>query len=172
MSSMSYPLNLGLGESPDPELEPAVWQELHKLQLAAKYIAANLGVSTSAGSNADLIAGSPGEGVTVQDYARIQITPAFNVPAGSVLELNGTGFTLTSAANPYPVGYAETAISAGSTGYITLLGMVHYAPGGLVPGIKYYVDNAVAGGITSAIGGRFVGQAFDTDVLFFDPQRA
>lgn len=174
MAGIGYPINLGLGDAPDSEITPEVWQELNKLSLACKHIAAALGVgAVVGGNNGEHLVGTPAAGVTVQDFARIQIVPGFTVPAGSVLELNGTAVQLTSGSYPYPVAFAEETIPAGTAGQVTLLGMVHYPAGGLTPGAKYYIDYAVAGGITSnpTGAGNFIGQAFAPEVLFFDPVR-
>ena len=165
MAGISYPINLGLGDAPDQSLDPAVWVELNKLQLAAKYIAANLGTAYG-GTN-----GLAGSSVTVQDYCRIKKIVNFNCPAGSVLEIGPLTCHLTSAAYPYPMAFAEVGGVSGSAVDLILYGMVYYAPGGLLPGMRYYLDLAVPGGISTTVNNKFIGQAFSPTNLFFDPVR-
>lgn len=166
-----YSVNLGLGDAPDPSLDSAVWQEMLKLQLAAKFIAQALGFVSLTN---EAIATIPGlEGVTVQNYAKVKKLTPVQIPAGSIVELEGVdGVHLTSSAHPYPVGFCETLAPAGSTAELILLGMCHYAPSNLVPGAKYYLNLANPGRITTATGGRFVGQAFANNALWFDPVRS
>ena len=173
MAGMSYSLNLSLGDAPDANLPPEVWQELNKLSLACKFIANSLQTISQGGSNAAHLVGTPAEGVSIQDYAQVQIIPSFHVTPGMVLELAGyEGINPTSGTHPYPVAMSEGDIPAGTSGFVTLLGMVWYQPGGLTPGAKYYVDQATSGAITTnPAAGRFVGQAFAADVIFFDPIR-
>lgn len=170
MSGMSYSLNLGLGDAPDSNLPPDVWEELNKLSLACKHIANALGLGSTGSSNPHL-AGTPGVDVTIQNYAKVRRTVSIDIPAGSVVEFGDTATYLTSGSYPYPIAFSESHISAGGTGEFIMLGMVYYAPGGLVPGAKYYVNYSVAGGISSSGTGRYVGQAFAADILYFDPVR-
>lgn len=169
-----YPINLGLGDSPDPGLDGDIWAELLKLQLAAKYIAAEIAASpldfVPSGSNPALT-GSPAAGVTIQNYSKLRRVATVDIPAGSVLELNNTQTFPTSGAYPFPSAYAEAAIPAGTPGEVILLGMVYYPANNLTPGAKYYVEPSIAGGISTAGNGRFVGQAFASNILFFDPVR-
>lgn len=169
-----YPINLGLGEAPDPDLSGDIWQELNKLQLAAKYIAAEIAASpldfTPSGSNPAL-AGSPAAGVTIQNYSKLRRVATVDIPAGSVLELNGTQTFPTSSSYPFPSAYAEAAIPANTAGEVILLGMVYYPANNLTPGAKYYMNPSVPGGISSSPTGTYIGQAFATNILFFDPAK-
>lgn len=169
-----YPINLGLGESPDPDLKGDIWAELLKLQLAAKYIAAEIASSPldfePSGSNPAL-AGSPAAGVTIQNYAKLRRVATVHIPAGSVLELDGTNTYPTDGGHPFASAYAESEIPQGTAGEVILLGMVYYPANNLTPGAKYYLNTGVAGGISSSQTGPFVGQAFATNILFFDPSR-
>lgn len=169
--SSGYPINLGLGDAPDPALDAAVWQELNKLQLAAKFIAQAMGFVSLTN---EAIAGIPGlENVTVQNYAKVKKLTPIRIPAGSIVELeNATDIHLTSSAHPYPVGFCETETPAGGIAELILLGMCHYAPSNLTPGAKYYLNLATPGQITTLPGGRFVGQAFAINALWFDPVRS
>src|SRR5512139_1847936 len=164
-----YGINLGLGDAPDPELTSGVWQELNKLQLAAKFIAQSMGFVSLTNDN---LAGIPGiEGVTVQNYAKVKKYTSFKIPAGSVVELQGANdIYLTSNSYPYPVAFCETEAPAGTMAELILLGMCFYAPNNLIPGAKYYLNLNAPGGIATG-GGRFVGQAFATNALWFDPVR-
>lgn len=164
-----YPINLGLGDAPDPELNSTVWQEINKLQLAAKFIAQSMGFVSLTNENITL----PGfEGVTVQNYAKIKKQVSFYVPPGSVVELELSNTVhLTSSAHPYPVAFCEDGANAGETAELILLGLCYFAPNNLVAGAKYYLNLSVPGGITTNPGGRFIGQAFASDVLWFDPVR-
>lgn len=174
MATPGYPINLGLGDSPDPELDKALWDELNKLQLATKFIATELATSAldfvPSGSNPALT-GSPAAGVTIQNYSKLRRIASENIPAGSVLELNNTSTFLTSGSYPYPTAYAENAINAGAAGEVILLGMVYYPANNLTPGARYYVNPSFPGGILPYASGRFVGQAFASNILYFDPVR-
>lgn len=169
-----YPINLGLGEAPDPDLKGDIWQELNKLQLAAKYIAAEIAASPldyePSGQNSALV-GTLASGVTIQNYCKLRRIATVYIPAGSVLELNLTQTFPTDGSYPYPSAYAEKEIAAGSIGEVILLGMVFYPANNLVPGMKYYVNPSVPGGISSDVTGRYVGQSFASNLLFFDPAR-
>ena len=172
--SNGYPINLGLGDIPDPAIDPAVWQELQKISLAAKFIASSIGLTVTAGGVNEVVAADPVAGtVTVQEYAKIRKTAPVDIPAGSVVELEGSAEVyLTSSAHPYPVGFCEDFTPAGQTAELILLGMCHYAPANLTLGAKYYLDLANPGKITTVAGGRFVGQAFASNILWFDPVRS
>lgn len=165
-----YPINLGLGDAPDPELQSAVWHEINKLQLAAKFIAQAMGFVSLTNENITL----PGfEGVTVQNYAKVKKVVNFVIPAGSVVEFELSNTVhLTSSSHPYPVAFCEDGAAAGQEAEFILLGLCYYAPSNLIAGAKYYLDLVNPGKITTAAGGRFIGQAFANNVLWFDPVRS
>lgn len=167
MAVQNYALNLGLNDVPDDSLDPEVWAELNKVFLAAKALASALDSGTNPG-----IANTPGSTVTIQNYSKVYRSAPFFIPAGSVVEFFAATTQLTSGSYPYPSGFAEADIPANTIGEIIILGMVYYAPGGLIPGTRYYVNNSAPGAITSAAGGRFVGQAFAPNVLYFEPVRS
>jgi hypothetical protein len=177
---LSYPLNLGLGDAPDPALDSAVWHELNKLSLAAKFIASSLGLTLNSGEGSGAVIEAIPEiaGVTIQDYARLRKVTNEFLPAGSVVQLGDTtpGSTAvhkTSGTYPYPVAFCENQVDAGGVAELTLLGMVVYAPANLSLGAKYYIDTANPGMITAGSDnrGRYVGMAFAPNVLWFDPVR-
>ena len=169
--TISYPLNLGLGDSPDASLTPEVWQELNKLSLACKYIASSLSDGSSSGSNPAIV-GIPGVNITLQNYSKIKRVASQLLPAGSVVEFYADSTVLTTPSYPYATGYTEDEVAAGAVGTFIMLGLVYYPADTLVPGSRYYTDLTIPGGITTAGGGRYVGQAFATNALYFDPYRS
>jgi len=166
MAVQSYALNLGLNEVPDDSLDPAVWAELNKVFLAAKALADSMDSGVHPG-----LAGTPGSQIKLQNYAVMWRQPSVAIPAGSTVMFDQGIPVLTSSAKPFADGFTENAVAAGTPAPFIMAGLVYYPAGGLVTGSRYYVDNAVAGAITTATGGKFVGQAFSPFSLFFDPQR-
>lgn len=163
----SYALNLGLNEVPDDSIDPEVWRELQNIFQALK----NLADSMDSGSHPG-IAGTPGSQVKLQNYSIMYRTPSSFIPAGSVVMFNQGVPVLAGSANPYPDAYTETDAPAGVPSPFILTGVVYYPNGGLIPGARYYVNNGAPGTIVASPGaGRFVGQAFSSHTLFFDPQR-
>jgi hypothetical protein len=169
MAGLSYPINLGLGDVPDTNITPEVWQELNKLSLACKHIAGAMGLSAGSSGSYDLGIGNT---VTIQDYARVKRTVPYSMPAGSVVEFGNTDTQLVSSAYPYPTAFLQEAAATNTVAEFIMLGMVWYAPGGLVPGTKYYANNGVPGTISASVLGRYIGQAFTPNVLYFDPVRS
>lgn len=173
-------IDLGLPDIPDPQLEPVTWQEMQKVFQAAK----NLALALNGGNFTSNVSGSK---ITIQDYSVVYRTPTIDIPAGSVVQFGytesntATGAStfattivqttnLTSLSNPYPIAYTENYVSANILSAFIVLGAVNYPPANLIPGARYYVDYSIAGGISTAGTGRYVGQALDTDMLYFDPQ--
>jgi len=167
MAVQSYSLNLGLNDVPDDSIEPEVWRELNKVFLAVKAIADSMDSGVHPG-----LLGTPGEAVTIQNYSKVYRTPTVEIPAGRIVMFIADAVHLTSSTYNAPRGYAEKLIPANTIGEFTTLGMVYYPAGGLTPGARYWVDTTTGGGtITStyAAGRQFVGQAFGTHALYFEP---
>lgn len=164
MAKFSYALNLGLNDVPDDKIDPVVWEEMNKLFLACKLLADAFDSGVNPG-----LENTPGATVTLQNYSKIRRIASENMEAGSVVQLGQNSVYRTSSTYPIPGAFTENVQTAGVVGEFILCGMVYYAPGGLTNGVRYYVDTANPGRVTSATGGKFVGQAFGTHVLFFDP---
>jgi hypothetical protein len=167
---MSYPLDLGLGDAPDPSLSSDVWQELNKISLAAKFLASALtgGITTPSTSAVGTIQGLD---ITIQNYAKVRRVATVDIPAGSVVEFFGSETRLSSSSYPYPTAFTEETVPAGAAGTFILLGLVTKKNWNLSVGSKYYMDPNIPGGITTAAGSRFVGIALNSEALFFDPVR-
>lgn len=166
MSIRSYALNIGLNDIPDDSIEPAVWAEMQKVFLALKAISDSMDSGVHPG-----LAGTPGSQIKLQNFAVMWRTPNVAIPAGSVVMFDLGTPVLSSGAKPFADGFTENAVAAGTFAPFIMLGLVYYPDGGLATGSRYYINTAVPGTITTAGGGRLVGQAFSAHSLFFDPQR-
>lgn len=166
MSVQSYALNLGLNEVPDDSLDPEVWAELQKVFQAMKALADSMDSATHPG-----LAGTPGSQIKAQIYSVMYRQPEVPIPAGTVCMFDKGVPRPCSATYPFADGITEADIAANTPGPFIMFGLVYYIPGGLVAGSRYYINTAGSGAITTAPGGRFVGQAFSASTLFFDPQR-
>lgn len=166
MPIISYALNIGLNDVPDDSLDPEVWAEMNKIFLAIKAISDSM----DSGVNPGLL-GTPGSQIKMQNYSVMWRQPTVFIPAGSTVMFDQGVPVLTSSTKPYADGFTENDIAAGTPAPFIMCGLVYYPPGGLTIGARYYVNNSVPGAITTATGGKFVGQAFSAYSLFFDPQR-
>ena len=166
MSVQSYALNLGLNAVPDDSLDPEVWMELQKVFQALKALADSM----DSGVHPGLI-GTPGSQIKAQMYSVMYRQPQVAIPAGTVCMFDQGVPRPCNATYPFADGISEVDIAANTPGPFIMFGLVYYVPGGLTAGSRYYIATAGSGSLTTATGGRFVGQAFSASTLFFDPQR-
>lgn len=154
-----------LNDVPDASLEPEVWSEMNKVFQAIKTATEAMDSGVHPG-----LVGTPGSAVKAQVYSVMYRTPQIAITAGTVCMFDNGVPRPCSATYPFADGISEVNILANTAGPFIMFGMVYYVPGGLVIGSRYYINTAVAGAITTATGGRYVGQAFSASSLFFDPQ--
>lgn len=150
-------INIGLAQLPDNELEPRIYQAFVAVHLAM----ANLVQQVSELTGIDAYPTdlwnqlTPATTLLTGNATRMYVPAGVNLTAGQIVNLYDNAGTLNArlaqanAASTMAHGIVNETVLAGETASINFLRTYTELIGGLAVGTLYYLDPAVAGGITN-----------------------
>lgn len=157
MTGFSSPINLGLAQTPDPNLPGDVFTELIKVYSAIAVLHQKVvefgGLGTLDPTNFLSINDLPANTFQVGRMTAMIVQATEDISAGHFVNLHNSGGIKVRKANATAIatradGYAPYAIANGNKGIVELF--VGYLPGGggLTVASTYYLSAATPGGIT------------------------
>lgn len=141
--------------------------DIAKLYNAVKLVASALDSYTGIlGAEPEDYASADTRFITIQNMARLYRKAAVAISGGNTVSLNSSGEYILGTIGTV-VGWAPSAIAAGSYGEVKLLGLCPNI-GGLTPGAAYYAS-ATAGLVTATVTAQKIGIALASTRMMFNP---